>query len=94
MEQAGFGGQVRPEEIDLEYVYILMCNNNKTYVGHTSNLEQRLNRHVKGYVPATKGIRPVQLITFLAFTDKYKAIAFEKYLKSGSGRAFLRRRLI
>jgi len=94
MEQAGFGGQVRLQEINLEYVYILMCNNNKIYVGHTFNLEQRLNRHVKRYVPATKGTRPVHLLTYLVFTDKYKAIAFEKYLKSGSGRAFLKRRLI
>jgi predicted GIY-YIG superfamily endonuclease len=46
------------------------------------------------YVPATKNIRPVSLLTYLAFTDKYKAIAFEKYLKSGSGRAFMKKRLV
>ncbi len=94
MEQAGLGGQVRLQEINFEFVYILMCNNNKTYVGHTSNLEQRLIKHTKGYVPATKNIRPVCLITYFAFIDKYKAIAFEKYLKSGSGRAFLKKRLV
>ncbi len=94
MDYADFGGQVRLEETTFEYVYILKCNNDKTYVGHTSNLENRLTRHHKGYVPATKILRPLSLLTYLAFTDKYKAIAFEKYLKSGSGRAFLKKRLI
>ena len=63
-------------------------------MGHTSDIEERLKRHERGHVPATKNIRPVKLETFIAFTDKYKAIAFEKYLKSGSGRAFLKKRLI
>jgi len=93
METAGFGGQVRSDITPL-FVYILKCSNNRTYTGYTTNLNERLTRHNKGYVPATKDIRPVELITFLAFTDKYKAIAFEKYLKSGSGRAFLKKRLV
>ncbi len=94
MDSVGSGGQVRHNELNLEYVYILRCSNTKTYVGHTSNLEERLNRHHKGYVPSTKNLRPLHLLTFISFTDKYKAIAFEKYLKSGSGRAFLKKRLI
>jgi predicted GIY-YIG superfamily endonuclease len=85
---------IQLKDLTLEYVYILMCNNQRTYVGHTSNIEERLERHVGGRVPATKNIRPVKLLTYIAFTDKYKAIAFEKYLKSGSGRAFLKKRLI
>jgi len=76
------------------YVYILMCSNNKSYVGYTQDLKARLARHNNGYVPATKNIRPVTLKTYIAFTDQYKAISFEKYLKSGSGRAFLKKRLI
>jgi predicted GIY-YIG superfamily endonuclease len=76
------------------YVYILNCNNGHTYTGYTQNLKERLQRHHKGYVPATKHLRPLQLITTIAFTDKYKAIAFEKYLKTGSGRAFMKRHLI
>ena len=94
MTDAGSGGQVRLSDTTFEYVYILRCSNGKTYVGHTANVEERLNRHIKGSVPATKNIRPVILLTYLTFTDKYKAIAFEKYLKSGSGRAFLKKRLI
>ena len=36
---------------------------------------------------------PVKLNTYIAFYDKYKAFEFEKYLKSGSGRAFAQKRL-
>ena len=70
-----------------------MCNNDKTYVGCTSDLKERMQRHKNGYVPATKNLRPLKLLTYIAFTDKYKAYEFEKYLKSGSGRAFLKKRL-
>ncbi len=78
----------------MTYVYILMCNNNKTYVGCTSDLKDRMQRHKNGYVPATKNLRPLKLLTYIAFKDKYKVYEFEKYLKSGSGRAFMKKRLI
>lgn len=76
------------------YVYILKCNNSTYYTGCTNNLEDRLERHSKGYVHYTKDKLPVELITCIAFTDKYKAYNFEKYLKSGSGIAFRNKRLI
>lgn len=60
----------------------------------TENLDERLNRHQSGWVPATKDRLPVKLETYIVFNDKYKAFNFEKYLKSGSGRAFLKKRLI
>ena len=71
------------------FVYILKCSNGTFYVGCTSNLDGRLNRHDSGGVLATKMRLPVVLITYIAFSDKYKAFALEKYLKGGSGRAFL-----
>ncbi|OGE26318.1 hypothetical protein A3C26_02830 [Candidatus Daviesbacteria bacterium RIFCSPHIGHO2_02_FULL_39_12] len=46
-------------------------------------------RHQKGQVPATQKRLPVKLICYFAFSNKYTAFNFEKYLKSGSGRAFL-----
>ncbi len=75
-------------------VYILRCTDNKPYTGCTENLEKRLERHINGYVPATKYRRPVKLITHIVFNNKYKAYEFEKYLKSGSGRAFINKHLI
>lgn len=76
------------------YVYLLKCIDQKTYIGCTSELKDRVNRHQKGQVPATKDRIPVKLVSYFAFDSKYKAFDFEKYLKSGSGRAFLRKRLI
>ena len=76
------------------YVYILKCVDNKPYTGCTDNLKERIERHKNGYVPATKKRRPLKLETYFAFQDKYKAFNFEKYLKSGSGRAFINKHLI
>ena len=76
------------------YVYILKCSDGKPYTGCTDNLKDRLNRHQSGWVPATKDRLPVELEAYFAFKDKYKAFNFEKYLKSGSGRAFLKKHFI
>ena len=76
------------------YVYILKCSDNSYYTGCTNNLKERLSRHNKGQIHYTKDKFPLELITYTAFRDKYKAFAFEKYLKSGSGIAFRNKRLI
>jgi putative endonuclease len=73
------------------YVYVLKCRDEKPYTGCTDNLKERLERHKKGYVQATKHRLPVELTTYIAFKNKYTAFTFEKYLKSGSGRAFLKK---
>ena len=76
------------------YVYILKCGDNLPYTGFSENLKERLNRHQNGYVPATKTRLPVELIFYCSFMNKYKALEFENYLKSGSGRAFMQRHLL
>ncbi|MFH1827264.1 MAG: GIY-YIG nuclease family protein [bacterium] len=73
------------------YVYVLSCNNRKPYVGCTDNLKERIERHNKGYVIATKPLLPIKLISYFAFSNKYTAFNFEKYLKSGSGRTFMKK---
>ncbi len=78
----------------MQTVYILKCADGKPYTGCTENLEDRLERHTNGHVPATKDRRPVELVTYIVFSDKYKAFEFEKYLKSGSGRAFMNKHFI
>ncbi len=69
------------------YVYSLKCKDG-FYIGCTDNLKERFERHQKGYVTATKNRLPINLNFYFAIDDKYKAFEFEKYLKSGSGRAF------
>jgi putative endonuclease len=76
------------------YVYILKCKDGKHYTGCTSDLRDRFQRHINGYVPATAKRLPVELTFYCAFIDKYKAFDFEIYLKTGSGRAFMNNRFI
>ena len=76
------------------YVYILKCNNGDFYKGYTADLKERFQRHTLGEVPATAKHLPIELVFYSAFTDKYKALNFEKYLKSGLGRAFMRKHLL
>ncbi|MEQ8423967.1 MAG: GIY-YIG nuclease family protein [Cyclobacteriaceae bacterium] len=76
------------------FVYILRCSDNSSYTGCTNNIDNRMERHNKGQVHYTKSRLPAELVAYLAFPDKYKAYEFEKYLKSGSGRAFAKRHLL
>lgn len=72
------------------YVYSLKCKDGY-YVGCTDNIEERLKRHQKKQVPATANRLPISLEFYSAIENKYKAFEFEKYLKSGSGRAFIKK---
>jgi putative endonuclease len=74
--------------------YILKCNDGNFNKGCTSDLRERFKRHKKGWVPATADKLPLELIFYCAFKSKYSAFNFEKYLKSGSGIAFMRKRLV
>ncbi len=78
----------------MHYVYILELSNNSYYVGQTSDLKKRIKDHNKGNTNYTKKYLPVKLHFYCAFKSKKKAIEFEKYLKSGSGKAFKKKRLI
>jgi putative endonuclease len=74
----------------MHYVYSLKCKDG-FYIGCTDNIEERIERHQKGNVPATANRLPVTLEFYLAIEDKYKAFEFERYLKSGSGRVFIKK---
>lgn len=75
------------------YVYSLNCKDGY-YIGCTDNIEDRLDRHQKGSVPATANCLPINLEFYFVIQNKYKAFKFEKYLKSGSGRAFINKHFI
>ncbi|HBA88592.1 MAG TPA: excinuclease ABC subunit C [Geobacter sp.] len=74
----------------MKYVYFLQSipHPDQHYVGLTSNLKSRLAAHNAGQSHHTAKYLPWKLVTYLGFADESKASAFEKYLKSGSGRAF------
>ncbi|PWU22718.1 hypothetical protein C5B42_05320 [Candidatus Cerribacteria bacterium 'Amazon FNV 2010 28 9'] len=73
------------------YTYILSCCDQKTYIGSTRDLQERFHRHSSGSVPATHNRLPVRLLAYFAFQEEITARSFEHYLKSGSGRAFLKK---
>ncbi len=77
------------------YVYILQCVSepDRHYTGVTENLRNRLKDHNAGKVPHTSKFKPWRLNTYVAFSDPDRTYAFEKYLKSHSGRAFAGKRL-
>ena len=75
------------------YVYSLRTKSG-FYIGCTDNLKERIERHTKGQVPATKNILPIKLEFYIAVANRYKAYALVKYFKSGSGRAFINKRFI
>lgn len=76
------------------YVYILetVAAPTKRYVGFSHNLRTRFRDHNDGKNPSTAALRPWRLRTYMGFANKKRALAFEAYLKSGSGHAFLNKR--
>ena len=77
------------------YTYILQSQKSpdRFYVGHTEHLESRLKSHNRGENPYTSKYKPWRIKTAIAFSDRQKAIDFEEYLKTPSGRAFSKKRL-
>jgi len=64
------------------------------YVGSTNDIARRLTEHNSGKVDSTKNRTPFNLEAYFAVKDKSTAIDLEKYLKTGSGRAFLQKRIL
>lgn len=79
----------------MHYVYLMQSAANpiRRYVGYSRDLRQRLTDHNEGKNPSTSSDRPWRLQTYVAFSTKEQALDFERYLKSGSGHAFAKRRL-
>ena len=72
------------------YVHILRrkSRRDQTYIGSTSDLRSRLAQHNAGKSIHTNKFKPWNLFAYVALPEKELAEKFEKYLKSGSGRAF------
>ncbi len=80
--------------ISMYYVYILLGKHSFHYTGITDNLSKRIKEHNFGNSIATKAYRPLRVVWYCAFSDRPSAARFEKYLKTGSGRAFTRRHFL
>ena len=76
------------------YTYVIRSKKDgKLYIGWTKELKNRIGEHKKGKVVATKHRLPIELIYFEACLSEKKAIEREKQLKTGYGRAYLKKRL-
>jgi putative endonuclease len=75
------------------YVYVLKSrfHPEHTYVGITPDLNGRVAAHNAGHSLHTSKFMPWELECYIWFSDERKAFLFERYLKSGSGRAFRQR---
>ncbi|PIZ58549.1 excinuclease ABC subunit C [bacterium (Candidatus Torokbacteria) CG_4_10_14_0_2_um_filter_35_8] len=78
------------------YVYILRSIKfpDQIYIGYTTNPRKRLKKHNAGESKHARKFRSWKIEICIAFSSKELALKFEKYLKTGSGKAFMKKRLI
>lgn len=79
----------------MNYVYILqsVSDPEQFYSGLCKDVDARLQAHNAGQSPHTSKFKPWKVISSHWFERAETAVAFERYLKSGSGRAFALRHL-
>ena len=77
------------------FVYVLKNSGSppRYYTGLTADVEARCAAHNKGCSIHTAKYRPWSIDIVIGFSDERRAVAFERYLKSGSGVAFAKRHL-
>ena len=82
-------------DLNMWYVYILKSlKEGRFYVGSTNDLRRRVQEHKEGLCESTRHRAPVNLEAYIAVKNELVARSLEKYLKSGSGIATLRKRIL
>jgi|WetSurMetagenome_2_1015567.scaffolds.fasta_scaffold83434_2 putative endonuclease len=78
------------------FVYIIRSGNHpaRRYVGVTANPETRLNAHNAGQNRSTAQWRPWCVDVCVEFRTERVALRFERFLRSGAGRAFASRHFV
>ncbi|MEH2626552.1 putative endonuclease [Bradyrhizobium sp. AZCC 1719] len=76
------------------HVYYLELSNGDIYVGSTDDLRRRVASHQQGHVISTSSYLPLILRSYVAVGDEATARSLERYFKSGSGKAFARKRFL
>ena len=76
------------------YTYVILCDDNSLYKGHTDNIERRYQRHCNGTgANHTRIHKPIKLLYYETFSTQKESIQKEKYRKTGSGREKLKQLL-
>jgi predicted GIY-YIG superfamily endonuclease len=77
------------------YVYFLKgVKTGYIYIGSTNDLKGRLFDHNSGLVQSTKSYKPFEIVAYVAVKSERKARELEKYFKTGSGKAILKKRIL
>jgi putative endonuclease len=77
------------------YVYVLRSlSRDYVYVGSTDDLDRRFSEHNSGFVQSTKAFIPFKIDAYIAVSTEAKARKLEKYFKTGSGKAILKKRIL
>jgi putative endonuclease len=76
------------------YVYFLKLKNGNIYVGSTNDLRRRFASHEQGQVASTRQYLPLSLQSYVAVANEATARSLELYFKSGSGKAFAKKRFL
>ena len=74
------------------YVYFLELGNGDIYVGSTNDLKRRVDSHERGLVISTRPYSPAKLKCYVGVETELIARKLERYFKSGSGKAFAKKR--
>ena len=76
------------------YVYGLVCKDRSLYIGSTNDLKRRISEHTAGKSIGIKGRLPCDLEFYIAVKTEKKARELEQYLKTGSGKAVIKKRIL
>lgn len=78
----------------MHYTYVLLSESEgRSYTGYTADLRQRHAEHQRGRVRWTASRQPVRLVYYEACLSREDALRRERFLKSGKGKRYLRKRL-
>jgi predicted GIY-YIG superfamily endonuclease len=80
----------------MSHVYVITSETfpGRYYIGFSNRPYERLNEHNSAKNPSTAAFVPWKLAAVFSFPSEEQARKFERYLKGGSGRAFLRRHVL
>ena len=76
------------------YVYGIKCADGSLYIGSTNDLKRRTTEHNNGESKGIKGRKPFSLEFYVAVKNERVARRLEKYFKTGSGRAIIKKRIL
>jgi putative endonuclease len=76
------------------YIYFLKLSNGDIYIGSTDDLRRRFKSHQREHVISTRQYLPVVLRAYVAVANEVAARSLERYFKSGSGKAFAKKRFL